>query len=94
MGIYRNTVKSFKALIQRIEMVTGVAGVESLSLDFAYILRKFPSDPRFFSPENEEISKPPPCGFLIDIYRFYENWSTETFRRRNLKKWAACYTKE
>jgi hypothetical protein len=34
-------------------------------LDFAYISRKFPSDPRLFPPENEEISTPPPCGFLI-----------------------------
>jgi hypothetical protein len=31
--------------------------------------------------ENEEISAPPPCGFLIGIYIFYENWSTETFRK-------------
>ena len=23
---------------------------------------------------------PPPCGLLIGIYLFYENWSTETFR--------------
>jgi hypothetical protein len=29
-------------------------------LDFAYISRKFPSDPRLFSPESEEISTPPP----------------------------------
>jgi hypothetical protein len=34
-----------------------------LDLDFAYISRKFPSDPRFVS-ENEETSAPPPR--LID----------------------------
>jgi hypothetical protein len=52
-----------------------------LILDFAYISRKFPSDPRLFSAANEEISAPPPRGFLIGIYLFYENWSTETFRQ-------------
>jgi hypothetical protein len=25
---------------------------------------------------------PPPCGLLIGIYLFYENWSTETFRKK------------
>jgi hypothetical protein len=30
-------------------------------------------------PESEEISTPPPCGLLIRIYRFYKNWSTESF---------------
>jgi hypothetical protein len=30
---------------------------------------------------------------LIGIYKFYQNWSTETFRKSGLKKWAACYTK-
>ena len=29
--------------------------------DFADISRTFPSDPRLFSPENEEISSPPTC---------------------------------
>jgi hypothetical protein len=37
-------------------------------------------------PEKEEISIPPPCGFLIGIYKFYENWSTETFRKNKSKK--------
>jgi hypothetical protein len=46
--------------------------------------------PGFF-PENEKISTPPPCGFLIGIYIFYESWSTETFRNRDLKRWAVCY---
>jgi hypothetical protein len=35
----------------------------------------------YLLPETEEISAPPPCGFLIGIYLFYENWSTETFRK-------------
>jgi hypothetical protein len=49
-------------------------------LDFAYISRKFPFDPRLFSWK-EEISTPPPCGLLIGIYIFYESWSTDTFRK-------------
>jgi hypothetical protein len=39
-------------------------------------------------PENEGISTPPPRGFLIGIYLFYENWSTETFRNKEGEKWA------
>jgi len=42
--------------------------------------------PQAFFPENEEISAPPPCGFLVKIYMFYENRSTETFRKKELKK--------
>jgi hypothetical protein len=49
-------------------------------LDFAYISRNFLSHPSLF-PGNEEISAPPPCKFLIGIYKFYENWSTKTFRK-------------
>jgi hypothetical protein len=63
-------------------------------LDFAYISRKFPSDPRLLFLVNEEISAPPPCGFLIGIYLFYENWSTETFRKIGSKKWDVCSTYE
>jgi hypothetical protein len=44
------------------------------------------------APENEEISAPPPCGFLIGIYLFYENWSTETFRKKESNRWAVPYT--
>ena len=55
------------------------------------ISRKFASDSRLFSLQSEEISSPP-CGFLIGIYLFCENWSTETFRKRDTKKWAVCYT--
>jgi hypothetical protein len=57
-------------------------------LDFAYISRSFLLTPSFFH-ENEEISAPPPCGLLIGIYLFYENWSTETFRKKEPKKWPA-----
>jgi hypothetical protein len=46
-------------------------------LGFAYISQNFPFDPRLFV-ENREISTPPPRGFLIEVYAFYENWSTET----------------
>jgi hypothetical protein len=60
----------------------------SRRVDFAYIAPTFPSDPRDLTPENEEISTPPTCGFLIGIYLFYENWSTETFRKKQSKKWA------
>jgi hypothetical protein len=35
--------------------------------------------------EDEEVSRPPPCGFLIGIYLFYENWSTEPFRKKKLE---------
>jgi hypothetical protein len=41
--------------------------------------------PGFF-PGNEAISAPPPCGLLTGIYLFYENLSTETFRKKELKK--------
>jgi hypothetical protein len=34
--------------------------------------------PGFFL-ESEEISAPPPFGFLTEVYIFYENWSTETY---------------
>jgi hypothetical protein len=44
------------------------------------------------SPGNEEVFTSPPCGFLIEIYIFYENWSTETFRNKALRKWAVCST--
>jgi hypothetical protein len=47
--------------------------------------------PGLFS-EKEEISTPPPCGFLIGIYLFYENWSTEAFRKRESKRRAGCST--
>jgi len=30
---------------------------------------------------NEEVCSIPLYGFLIGIYPFYENWSTETFRK-------------
>jgi len=50
-------------------------------LHFAYISRKFLFDPMLFA-ENEEISAPPPRGFLIGIYKFYENWSTELLKRK------------
>jgi len=65
---------------------------QTFFFDFAYISRKFPSDPRLFSSKNEEISAPPPCGFLIGIYLFYENWSTETSRKNKSNRWAVCYT--
>jgi hypothetical protein len=45
---------------------------------FTLFHKSFLLTPGFF-PENEEISAPPPFGFLIGIYLFYENWSTETF---------------
>jgi hypothetical protein len=54
-----------------------------LILDFAYISREFASDLKLFSTENEEISAPPPCGLLIGIYLFSENWSTETFKKKS-----------
>jgi len=60
--------------------MVGGTGVESLSLTFPILYESFLLTSRPF-PENEEISVPPPCGFLIGIYKFYENWSTESFRK-------------
>jgi hypothetical protein len=45
-----------------------------------------------FSPESKEISAPPPCGFLIEIYLSYENWSNETFRKKESEKRPGCST--
>jgi hypothetical protein len=45
-----------------------------------------------FIPESQKISAPPPCGFLVGIYLFYESWSTATFRKKESKKWAVYYT--
>mgnify|MGYP007084710421 CR=1 FL=1 len=46
----------------------------------------------FFVAESEEISPLPPCGLLIEIYIFYENCSTETFRKKESKKRADSST--
>jgi hypothetical protein len=54
---------------------------QNLILGFVYIPRKFPFDPRLF-PENEKVSIPPR---VIGVYRFYKNWSTETFRKKESK---------
>jgi hypothetical protein len=35
-----------------------------------------------------EIPALPPNGFLVGIYKFYERWATETFRRKKSEKWA------
>jgi len=64
------------------------SGAECLFLILLIFHEGFLFTPGFF-PENEEISSPPPCAFLIGIYLFYENWSTETFRRKESKKWDA-----
>jgi hypothetical protein len=37
----------------------------------------------FFIAENEEIFPSPPCGFLVGIYIFSENWSTGTLRKKH-----------
>ena len=58
--------------------------VEGLTLPISQ--ESFLLTPDFF-PENEEISARPPnwlligdCWLLIEIYKFCEKWSTETFR--------------
>jgi len=61
-------------------------------LDFADISQKFPSDSRHFSLKTKKYLHRHPCGFLIGIYLFYENWSTETFRKRDSKKRAGWST--
>ena len=66
------------------EALTGAraacSGVKSLFLTLPIFHESFLLTSGF-SPENEEISAPPPCGLLIGIYLFYENWSIETFRK-------------
>jgi len=54
-------------------------GVEFLFLTLSIFHEGFLLIPGLF-PKNEEISTPPPCGFLVGIL-FYENWSTESFRK-------------
>jgi hypothetical protein len=49
------------------------AGVKSFSLTLPVFHESFLLAPSFVSSKNEEISAPPPCGFLIGIYLFYEN---------------------
>jgi hypothetical protein len=66
------------------------SGIESLFLTLSIFHEGFLLTPGFF-PENEEIPAPPPCGFLFEIYIFYENWSTETFRKSGSKKWAVIF---
>jgi hypothetical protein len=73
-------------------MVSGKNSVvKSLSLILPIFNESFLLTPGFLH-EKEEISAPPPWGFVIGIYLFYENGSTETFRKRDSKKWAVCYT--
>ena len=72
-------------------MVTGVVGVEFLSLVLPIFYKSFLLISGFF-PETEGTSAPPPCGLLVGIYLFYENWSTETFRKRESEKWDVCST--
>jgi hypothetical protein len=64
-------------------------GVDPLSLALPIFDESFLLTQGFLL-KNEEISAPPPCRFLIGIYLFYENWSTETFRKES-KKCAVCY---
>jgi hypothetical protein len=35
------------------------------------------------------MSTPPLCRLLIEVYIFYENWSTETLGKTESKKWIA-----
>jgi hypothetical protein len=44
----------------------------------------------FFPLKRRNISTTP--GLLIGIYLFYENWSIETFRKRDSQEWAGCNT--
>ena len=68
-----------------------VTGVESLSMALPIFHKHFLLTAGLF-PENEEISAPPPCGFLIETYLFCENWSTETSRKKESKERAVCNT--
>jgi hypothetical protein len=57
-------------------------------LDFAYFYESLFLPPDFFSKKRRNIY----TDKLIGIYLFYENWSTETFRRLKeegcLKEWS------
>jgi hypothetical protein len=68
------------------------SGVGSLFLTLPIFHESFLLTPGFFSPENGEIPAPPPCGFLVEIYLFFENWSIETFRKKESEKWDVCST--
>ena len=58
-------------------------------LHFAYISRKVPSDPRLFPLKTKKYLRRHPVDSWVEIYLFYENWSTETFRRNESNRWAA-----
>jgi len=44
------------------------------------------------SLSKKEICSIPLRGFLMGIYPFYENWSTETFGKKKSKRRAVCCT--
>jgi hypothetical protein len=44
-----------------------------------------------FSPENEEISSPPPYGFLIE-YIYFMNIGQPKLSEIESKRWAVCST--
>jgi hypothetical protein len=63
--------------------------VESLSLILPVFHESILLTLGLFS-KKEKISTPPPCRLSTGIYLFYENWSTETFRKSQKK--VSCYT--
>ena len=79
--------RGFKGSINVLNNPSG-SEVGSLSLTLPRFYEGFLLTPAF-SPENEEISAPPPSGLLIGICKFCESWSTETFRKEDSKRWAA-----
>jgi uncharacterized RDD family membrane protein YckC len=56
-------------------------GIESLFLTLPIFQESFLPPPGHFSLKTKKSLQPPPSGLLIGIYIFYENWSTETFRK-------------
>jgi hypothetical protein len=69
----------WRKLMHHLIVIYRVDGVESLFLILSKFKESFFSTPHFFPLKNEETSIPPPFGVLIGVYKFYENWSTETF---------------
>ena len=58
-------------------------------LDFVYISGKFSSGPAAIIPEMKKYLRRHP---VIGVYRYYENWSTETFgKAQRSEKWNVCY---
>jgi hypothetical protein len=62
------------------------SGIESLYLTSSIFHEDFLLTPGLFSLKTKKNLHRHP---LIGVYRFYKNWSTETFGKKKSKKWAS-----